>query len=58
MIDPDAKDPDATLERVTFSPVFEAFPMFSPDGKTLVFSSNRNGKHPGDTNLFIATWVE
>jgi Tol biopolymer transport system component len=32
--------------------------MFSPDGKKLVFASNRNEKKPGETNLFVADWVE
>jgi Tol biopolymer transport system component len=32
--------------------------MFSPDGKKLVFASNRNGKVQGETNVFIAEWVE
>ena len=35
-----------------------AFPMFSPDGKHLVFASNRNAKAEGETNVFIADWVE
>ncbi len=46
------------LERVTFHKDFDGFPMFSPDGKKLVFASNRNAKTPGDTNVFIADWVE
>jgi Tol biopolymer transport system component len=46
------------LERVTFSDSFDGFPMFSPDGKKLVFASNRNAAKPGDTNVFIADWVE
>jgi TolB protein len=46
------------LERVTFSEVFDGFPMFSPDGKKLVFASNRNAAKQGDTNVFIADWVE
>lgn len=46
------------LERVTFSEVFDGFPMFSPDGKKLVFASNRNAAAPGDTNVFIADWIE
>lgn len=46
------------LERITFNDTFDGFPMFSPDGKKLVFASNRNAKSPGDTNVFIADWVE
>ena len=46
------------LERVTTSPEFDAFPMFSPDGSRLVFASNRNAARPGETNIFIADWVE
>jgi Tol biopolymer transport system component len=45
------------LERITSSPGFDGFPMFSPDGKTLAFASNR-ATAPGqqDTNLFLASW--
>ena len=46
------------LERVTFNDTFDGFPMFSPDGKKLVFASNRNAAKTGDTNVFIADWVE
>lgn len=46
------------LERVTFNDTFDGFPMFSPDGKKLVFASNRNAANQGDTNVFIADWVE
>ncbi|MGI8786692.1 MAG: TolB family protein [Pyrinomonadaceae bacterium] len=46
------------LERVTFNETFDGFPMFSPDGKKLVFASNRNDAKQGDTNVFIADWVE
>ena len=45
------------LERVTFNDTFDGFPMFSPDGKHLVFASNRNAKTEGETNVFIAEWV-
>jgi Tol biopolymer transport system component len=46
------------LERLTFNPTFDGFPMFSPNGKKLVFASNRNAAKEGDTNIFIADWVE
>jgi Tol biopolymer transport system component len=46
------------LERITFNDTFDGFPMFSPDGKKLVFASNRNAKIQGETNVFIADWVE
>jgi Tol biopolymer transport system component len=46
------------LERVTFNDTFDGFPMFSPDGQQLVFASNRNAKAEGETNVFIARWVE
>ncbi len=46
------------LERVTTSPEFDGFPMFSPDGRQLVFASNRNAGQPGETNIFIADWID
>jgi Tol biopolymer transport system component len=46
------------LERITYNDSFDGFPMFSPDGKKLVFASNRNAKKQGETNVFIADWVE
>jgi TolB protein len=46
------------LERVTYAPDFDAFPMFSSDGKMLVWASNRNGTAPHETNIFLADWVE
>jgi Tol biopolymer transport system component len=46
------------LVRVTSDPTFDGFPMFSPDGKRLVFASNRGSKARGETNLFLADWVE
>jgi Tol biopolymer transport system component len=46
------------LEAITSESAFNAFAMFSPDGKKLVFSSNRNNKGTRDTNVFIADWVE
>jgi Tol biopolymer transport system component len=46
------------LEQITSESIFNAFPMFSPDGKKLVFSSNRNNGGGRDTNLFIADWED
>jgi TolB protein len=46
------------LERITDNDTFDGFPMFSPDGRKLVFASNRNAAARGDTNVFIADWVE
>ncbi|HET8725758.1 MAG TPA: hypothetical protein VFM53_16295 [Anaeromyxobacteraceae bacterium] len=51
-------DDGSGLERVTTYEGFDGFPMFSPDGRRLVFASNRNGSKPGETNLFVADWVE
>lgn len=45
------------IERVTYNESFDGFPMFSPDGKKLVFASNRHDDKVGDTNVFIADWV-
>lgn len=46
------------LERVTWHETFDSFPMFSSDGKRLVWASNRNQAKPGDTNIFVADWVQ
>jgi Tol biopolymer transport system component len=46
------------LEQITFDGMFDAFPMFSPDGRKLIFSSNRNNGGSRDTNLFIADWKD
>ena len=51
------------LERLTFSGDsnefhFTAFPMFSSDGKRLVFASTRGAQQEGEINIFIADWVE
>jgi TolB protein len=54
MIDRDGKN----LERVTYTSDFDGFPMWSRDGKKIVWASNRNGKVRGETNIFIADWVD
>lgn len=46
------------LERITYHELFDGFPMFTSDGKRLVWASNRNQAHRGDTNIFLADWVE
>ena len=46
------------LERITYHPDFDSFPMFNSDGTKLVWASNRYNEKPGDTNIFIADWVD
>lgn len=45
-------------ERVTHHGTFDGFPMFSPDGSKLAWCSNRFAAKRGDTNVFLADWVE
>lgn len=49
---------DGEPERVTTSPEFDGFPMFSPDGRHIVFASNRYNRKPGETNIFVAEWID
>lgn len=49
---------DGEERRITTAPGFDGFPMFSPDGRWLVFASNRANKEGArDTDLYIARWV-
>ena len=45
------------LERVTHADGFASFPMFSRDGKRLVFCGSRNAAAPRDLNVFVADWA-
>ena len=45
------------LTKISRDKGFDAFPMFSADGKKIVFCSNRNTGGTHDTNIFIADWV-
>jgi Tol biopolymer transport system component len=45
-------------EQITEDPSFDGFPMWSPDGRRLAFASNRNAKERGETNVFVADWVD
>ncbi|HET6645634.1 MAG TPA: PDZ domain-containing protein [Fimbriimonadales bacterium] len=52
-------DVDGTgLQRITFADEFDGFPMITRDGKRIVWASNRNGKVHGETNIFVADWIE
>lgn len=46
------------FEKITNFELFDGFPMFTKDGKHLVFASNRFNKKQGDTNIFIAEWID
>jgi len=46
------------LEQITFNESFDGFPMWNKDASKLVFASNRNQAKPGETNIFIADWVD
>lgn len=46
------------FKQITFNESFDGFPVFLRDGKKLVFASNRFNKKEGDTNIFIADWIE
>ena len=44
------------LEQVTNFGGFTSFPEFSPDGKTLVFCSDKDAKERYEFNIFTAKW--
>ncbi len=53
MIGDDGNSP----KQITTQGHFNSFPMFSPDGKQLVWASDRNAKNRGEFNIFLADWV-
>jgi Tol biopolymer transport system component len=50
-------DDGTGLERITTEGHFNSFPMFSPDGKRLVWVSDRHATEPGEFNVFLADWI-
>ena len=46
------------LEQITHYKDFDGFPMWTSDGKRLVWASNRLGTVPHETNVFIADWMD
>ena len=54
LVNPDGPGSSRSRPKQTF----DGFPMFSPDGKQLVWASNRHAANPHETNVFIADWRE
>lgn len=48
----------SNIQKISHDKTFDAFPMFSYDGKKFIFCSNRNNGGTHDTNIFIADWVK
>jgi Tol biopolymer transport system component len=46
------------IEGSRWSDDFDGFPMFTRDGKRLVFCSNRHNAKSRETNVFTADWVD
>jgi len=46
------------LQQITFDENFDGFPMFNADGTKLIWESNRHARVQGETNVFIADWVQ
>ncbi|HWP82039.1 MAG TPA: hypothetical protein VNN76_05240 [Bacteroidota bacterium] len=50
-------DDGSNLTRITYGG-FNSFPMFTRNGKTLVFVSDRNAKARYEFNIFLAEWLD
>jgi TolB protein len=48
----------SALTKISRDKGFDAFPMFSLNGRKIVFCSNRNNGGTRDTNIFVADWVD
>jgi TolB protein len=46
------------LQQITFDENFDGFPMFNADGTKIIWESNRHATVQGETNVFIADWVQ
>jgi Tol biopolymer transport system component len=46
------------IRRLTFNRSFDGFPMFSADGRHLVWCGNYVPSRPRDTDVLLADWVE
>jgi len=46
------------LQKISHDKGFDGFPMFSYDGKKIIFSSTRNNGGGYDINVFVADWIE
>jgi Tol biopolymer transport system component len=44
------------LERITYYSGFDGYPVFSSDGKKLLFTSSRNFRYKAEKNIFIVNW--
>jgi len=46
------------VEQISSEGNFNSFPMFTRDGRKLVFVSDRNATSRYEFNVFIADWID